>query len=174
MNCRHAQSLLSEYLNDALPAWDALRLRQHLNECNECARTYHELRRTVDLLAHARQYRVPETFDAALEKRLAGLRPRTGVRAMAVQYFAAICHPKRWSLGIAAGALCLVLVWKLGLPFGMEARIHPEAAAEASLVRDALRQNVAISASDPFADIAATNLTAHASSSEAGAAPSIE
>ncbi|MGC8669200.1 MAG: anti-sigma factor family protein [Chthonomonadales bacterium] len=174
MNCKRAQFLLSEYLNNTLPACDAMGVQRHLAECNECARAFHELRRTVRLLADARRYCVPDTFGQDLQQRLAKMQPRRGLWARLDRFAAGVRYCPRWSLGLAAAALGAVFVYAMGLPFGAHPNLQSDGALEASIVRDAFRQNVALSAADPFADLAAANLTAHASNSEADARSSLE
>ncbi len=174
MNCQRTQSLLSEYVNNTLAGYDAIGVQEHLDACNECARVYHELRRTVDLLSQAPRYDVPDTFGAELWDRLQKVRPRRSLWARLGAVATAVWYIPRWSLGLAGAVLCILVACYVGIPSADHSGPSPDSGVEAAMVRDAFRQNVAISAADPFGDLAAANLTAHASNSESDARPSVE
>jgi anti-sigma factor RsiW len=47
VTCREVAELLSDYLDDAIPAPDRARLDAHLAECNGCAAALEQLRETI-------------------------------------------------------------------------------------------------------------------------------
>jgi anti-sigma factor RsiW len=56
--CRKAVDLLTDYLEDALPARDRARLEAHLAGCPHCAEQLRQMRTTIDALGRA----VPDTL----------------------------------------------------------------------------------------------------------------
>jgi anti-sigma factor RsiW len=50
--CRHAVSLLTDYLDSALSSSDARRLERHLADCPDCTEYLKQLRITIGLSAH--------------------------------------------------------------------------------------------------------------------------
>lgn len=62
--CREAVELMTEYLDDVLPARDRARLEAHLAGCPHCAEHLAQLRITIDTMGRARP---ADLDDAALD-----------------------------------------------------------------------------------------------------------
>jgi hypothetical protein len=69
MNCAHARSLLSGYLDGAITGKQMYSLDLHLQGCGACAAEYHLLRRTQAMLNRIGREKVPD--DLSLKIRLA-------------------------------------------------------------------------------------------------------
>ena len=168
MKCRAVEPLLSEYIDDRLSARDTLEVRRHLAECNGCARTFNELRRTVELVSAAPQRELSGDFMSVLQSRLEGLEPAPARQAW-MENVRSLFRPRIlpvWGAAAAVAGLAILLL----LPGG-DGKIEPPAGLgvrESSTAQLASHQNVAISASDPFADIGTANLAAHASADSGG------
>jgi len=67
--CREAVELMSEYLDDVLPARDRARLEAHLEGCPHCSEHLAQLRVTIETLGRAR----PEDLDPDALDELVGL-----------------------------------------------------------------------------------------------------
>jgi hypothetical protein len=165
MRCKSVEPLLSEYIDERLSARRTLEVERHLAECHACTRTLNELRRTVSLVQEAPALRVSEDFTAGLQARLQGLEPAPAPRAW-LEGARALFRPRALPVwGAAAGLAALGIV--LLIPRGEELK-PPRSPVETLAVGTASHQNVAISAADPFADIGAANLAAHASAEAGG------
>jgi anti-sigma factor RsiW len=163
MRCTNAQPLLSEYIDNALSARATFEVEKHLADCHECARALNEMRRTVDLVAQGPRFEVSGDFMDRLEARLRDLTPRQERWAFGMP---ALWRPRLApAFGTAVAACALGAVLFLARPGRPPA---PGPSLQPTSVQDAVRQNVAIAATDPFADIGTANLTAHASSDLAG------
>ena len=161
MRCKAVEPLLSEYIDNRLSARRTLELERHISECHSCSRVYNELRRTVVLVASAPRASVSDDFMSSLQARLETREP-SPARAAWVENIRALFRPRAlpaWGAAAAAAALAAFLLMPGGkdnVPSPEGAFASPNAAAVA-----ASHQNVVISASDPFADLAAVNLAAH-------------
>ena len=166
MRCNAVEPLLSEYIDNRLSARQTLEVERHLSDCHACTRFLNELRRTVGVLASTPQFTVSEDFMANLQSRLEGLQPNPSPRAW-MENIRALFRPRIlpvWGAAAAAAALAAVLL----LPrAGDDNSSLPVILPQNTAAVTASHQNVVISASDPFADLAATNLAAHVSE-EAG------
>src|SRR5688572_17923666 len=163
MKCRAAELLLSEYIDDRLSARQTLEVQRHLTDCNGCARTFNELRRTVELVSASPHLQVSDDFMSGLQSRLEGLEPAPSPRAW-IENIRSLFRPRIlpvWGAAAAVAALAVVML----IPGGSVKDVPPGVPRiqESIATRTASHQNVAISASDPFADIGAANLAAHAS-----------
>lgn len=69
MTCAQSKSMFSAYLDTVLTGKQMRALDEHLQQCPDCNREYHSLRRTQSLLAGLRPARVPD--DLSLKLRLA-------------------------------------------------------------------------------------------------------
>src|SRR3954454_9716672 len=78
MNCVHARSLLSGYLDGAITGKQMYALDLHLQGCDGCAAEYHLLRRTQAVLNRIGREKVPD--DLSLKIRLAISREAARVR----------------------------------------------------------------------------------------------
>ena len=175
MNCRTVQPLLSEYIDNTLSARETWEVDRHLAECNSCNRALNEMRRTVGLVASSPRFEVSDDFMASLQVRLAGVEP-SPARWAWLEGLRDLFRPRAlpaWgalgALGTAALAFVMLVprgpqipAAKLGVPV-----------AEPAIVQSAARQNLALQAADPFADIAAANLSAHVSTDLASDTESI-
>ncbi len=59
MSCREVVELLTEYLEDALPAETRARVDAHLETCPDCTVYLAQLRTTIDVLGRLREDDVP-------------------------------------------------------------------------------------------------------------------
>jgi anti-sigma factor RsiW len=60
VSCQEVVELVSDYLEEALPADEAALFEQHLNFCEGCAWYVGELRTTVETLGRIREEDLPE------------------------------------------------------------------------------------------------------------------
>jgi len=68
--CGEFRRMLSEYIDNTLPANRAWAVEKHLTSCGACAAAVRELRATVDLLHAAPRYDTSDQFMATLHARL--------------------------------------------------------------------------------------------------------
>jgi hypothetical protein len=66
LTCRELVELVTDYLEDALSAWDRQRFEWHLRSCVVCPRYVDQLRTTVLVLGRLREDDVPEPARATL------------------------------------------------------------------------------------------------------------
>ena len=168
MDCRNVQPLLSEYIDNALSGRSTWEVDRHLADCHECTRLLNELRRTADLVGSAPRFEVSPDFMSNLQSRLARLEPEPA-RSAWLEGIRRLFRPRvipAW--GAALGTCVLAVILMIPRP---GAKLTP--ASEPMNVQVAARQNVALSASDPFADTAAANLTAHVATQPEGAGDSV-
>lgn len=160
MICKNAQPLLSEYIDNGLSARQTWELDRHFAECHACTRALNELRRTVQLVNGAPRREVSGDFMAKLQARLEDVEPAQPRWAwlQAIRDFARPNMLPAWGAAVATVALLIVFVYPRTpvQPSGTGTLVVPAS------VQQAVRQNVAISASDPLADVATANLEAHA------------
>ena len=164
MECRTAQPLLSEYIDNALSGRQTWDLDRHLGVCHECTRLLNELRRTAELTANAPKFEVSADFMDRLQTRLANVEPETG-RAAWMDTIRSLFRPRilpAWGIGLATCTLAAILLAPRAPKVGPGVDL-------ANYEVTARNQNVAISTADPFADTAAANLAAHVSTQPAGA-----
>lgn len=170
MNCKITQPRLSEYIDETLSGRDTWEVDRHLAACHECTRLLNELRRTTALVQSAPRREVSTAFMSSLQTRLAHIEPRPA-RCAWLEAIRAAFRPRflpAWSAGLTAIALALVfLIPRQG------ALITPVPDVSTS-EETAAHQNVAFSATDPFADTAAANLAAHFSSHPTGDSESMD
>ena len=160
MRCNAVEPLLSEYIDDRLSARQTLDVERHLSDCHACTRVLNELRRTVQALASSPRLSVSDDFMTSLQARLEGREPDPAPRAW-VENIRALFRPRVlpvWGAALGATALAVMLL----IPHDTENPAIPRIVRtpDPSAIA-ASHQNVAISASDPFADIATANLAAH-------------
>jgi len=60
LHCREVVDLLTDYLEDTLPAPDRAVLEEHLLMCVGCSRYLHQLRTSIDLVGRLQEEDVPE------------------------------------------------------------------------------------------------------------------
>jgi anti-sigma factor RsiW len=168
MNCKRALPLLSEYLDNSLSARDTWEVDRHLADCHDCTRTLNELRRTVDLVGDVELFEVSADFMTGLQSRLEGLEPAQPRRAW-ISWVQEAFRPRAlpaWGAAMATCALALILILPRFGGHSVDGTVTPAKKADPKDVQVATHQNVAFSASDPFADIGAANLAAHVSSAK--------
>src|SRR5437773_8586705 len=105
MNCRTAQPLLSEYIDNALSARQTWDLDRHLGVCHECTRLLNELRRTAELTSGAPRFEVSTDFMDRLQSKLANVEPEAGGAAW-IQTVRALFRPRILPAWGAAFATC--------------------------------------------------------------------
>ena len=66
ISCQEVVELVSDYLEQALPAGDAAVLEQHLNFCDGCVWYVDQVRTTIDAVGELREEDVPEETKAKL------------------------------------------------------------------------------------------------------------
>ena len=59
LTCREVVDLVSDYLEDTLPAGDRARVAAHLETCPECTAYLVQLRATIGALGRLRQEEIP-------------------------------------------------------------------------------------------------------------------
>lgn len=164
MNCRKAESLLSEYIDNALSARETWEVEKHLGLCNACTRLLNETRRTVNLLADAPRSEVSTDFVANLQARIANIEQEPARRAW-VESLRELFRPRVrpvWGAAMAACGLVAVFVIQ-NISVHTPDPIAPNAATP--LVQAARMQSIALAATDPFGDTAAASVAASAGSS---------
>jgi hypothetical protein len=66
ISCQEVVELVSDYLEQALPADDAALLEQHLNFCDGCVWYVDQVRTTINVVGELRAEDVPEETKAKL------------------------------------------------------------------------------------------------------------
>ena len=66
LTCRELAELLSDYLEDELPAQERARVQAHLSTCPECVAYLEQLRATIGTLGRLREQDVPPPLLARL------------------------------------------------------------------------------------------------------------
>lgn len=64
--CREVVELLTDYLEDALPAGERARVEEHLATCPDCTAYVEQLRTTIGMLGRLREEDVPPGIVGAL------------------------------------------------------------------------------------------------------------
>ncbi|MEA2583345.1 MAG: hypothetical protein QOF33_1430 [Thermomicrobiales bacterium] len=59
LTCQELVELVTDYLEDALPAYDRTRFERHLDSCVGCRRYLEQMRRTVVAVGHLRENDLP-------------------------------------------------------------------------------------------------------------------
>ncbi len=157
MNCSRIEPKLSEYLNEALSAREALDVEKHLAECHPCTLALTELRHTVRLVAAAPRFELSPDFMQRLQERIdaAPVPSRLGW----VQNLRQLLRPRPLSLfGATAACVVAVVMFVPRLPM---VQAPPQELGAAAHVAAAASQNVVLTASDPLEDIAVANLSAN-------------
>jgi predicted anti-sigma-YlaC factor YlaD len=148
MNCSEVRAKLAAGLEGGLDPKAAMRIKEHLGACEECARELEALRRTGDLLATIRLEEPPESVRKAV---LVGLEapPRRRLFAMP--------GVPRWAA--AAAAVLAIVGVAVGLRPGAPPATPSSESPEALLIG-----HVAAGWNDPFADRSALALDLRAQS----------
>jgi len=60
LTCHEVVELITDYLEDALPAEDRLRVEAHLAECDGCTHYLEQMRETIRLTGMLTEEQVPE------------------------------------------------------------------------------------------------------------------
>ena len=66
LRCRDVVELLTDYLEDALPAGERARVAEHLATCPDCTAYVEQLRTTIGMLGRLRVEDVPARIRGAL------------------------------------------------------------------------------------------------------------
>ena len=173
--CRQAQALLSEYMENTLSGRDAWNVQKHLTACPSCAHYLREMQATVALLQSAPRRDTSNDFMARLHAQLDVVAPEAqsplarlaGWRDRFADFGTALRNPRVPALGLSLSALALAVAlavnqWMPGAgpATAPAASVTPAANASAAQTMNHLNHNVALSASSPFDDPAASNLEA--------------
>jgi hypothetical protein len=163
MNCKKAESLVTEFIDNTLSARETWELDKHFAECNACTRLLNETRRTVALMAESPRFEVSDDFMANIQTRIAQVEQQPPKRAWGAN-LQELFRPRMRPLWGAVGAACLLTA--VVVMQRMPDATGPGAAAAiptaARLVQSARTQSIALSASDPFGDTAAATMAASA------------
>jgi anti-sigma factor RsiW len=66
LSCQELVELVTEYVEGALPAQEALLFEQHAATCKGCGRYLEQMRRTIELAGHLTPESIPPDAEAAL------------------------------------------------------------------------------------------------------------
>jgi len=66
LTCHEVVELVTDYLEDALPAEDRRRVEEHLARCEGCTRYLEQMRETIRLTGMLTEAQVPEEQKGAL------------------------------------------------------------------------------------------------------------
>ncbi|WP_407058319.1 anti-sigma factor family protein [Tigheibacillus jepli] len=85
MNCdKEAVELMHKYLDKDMTTEDQAKLAQHLENCEDCQKHFHELKRTISFIKSAEQIEAPPDFTqkvmASLPTEKSGLNICAGLR----------------------------------------------------------------------------------------------
>jgi hypothetical protein len=119
MDCKRIRGQLTHYILGELPAWEALAVEEHLEQCPECQQEWQLFQRTTQILDAWEEVTPPPDLTARLLARLARERPQKrpawaayfkGRTALGRSVWAAI-----WG-GMAAGASFLIVEQNVSHP----------------------------------------------------------
>lgn len=116
MGCQEVRSLLSEYLDGEIPASEGGMVKEHLAECEDCARELEMLRGTAKLLFSVGEIEPPDGLLACIEA--ATIRRRTVRRRLRAALDPLFRLPvyARWTAASAAvAALAIAVVMHPGI-----------------------------------------------------------
>lgn len=168
MNCQTVQYMLSEYIDNTLSARDTWEVDRHLQACHACARTLNELRQTVRAISDMPRYEVSPDFMERLQARLASVEQKPA-RPWLLAGFQEVFRPR---LLPAWGAALATIVIAVALLMPRPSAHNPGGILPQSVTDNTLQmattQNVALTAVNPFEDLAVSNLAAHVTA-ESGA-----
>ena len=173
MNCKSVNSLLSEFVDERLPAAEAWSVQTHLSECAACGqvcRDLEALRRTLQILP----VRQPSAnFDTALAQRLALTRrpvPRPSwLDRLSLPFHRSVPRLRpAFALGVALAAVGGVLLWPAHAPVPDLAAGPSVHSADHAFVADCVAQRRRDAAGEPLADLAAQNLAGHLDNAASG------
>ena len=68
LTCKELVELVTDYLEDALPATDRLRFEEHIETCDGCVRYLSQIRQTIQLTGKLREEQLDPTSKQALLK----------------------------------------------------------------------------------------------------------
>lgn len=77
LTCREVVELLTDYLEDALPAGERARVEEHLATCPDCTAYLEQLRTTIGVLGRLREEAVPSGVLTQLMAAFRGWRRRS-------------------------------------------------------------------------------------------------
>ncbi len=161
MNCNRIQPLLSEFIDGRLSARETWEIDRHIAICNVCANFHTELKMTVIAVQCAEIYSVSDNFAAILQSRLATVNPKCS-RSFWLSNLLEMMRPfLRPSPQMGYGVCALAILVLLPLQFRSE-QISPLVATQHDtvFVHASRTHAIAITATDPFGDTAATSMAA--------------
>lgn len=171
-DCRQWQMLLSDYIDNALPARQTWEVEKHLASCPDCAHQLRQMQSTVQALRTAPAFVVGDDFMAKLHARLDVLEPKPSflqsLRARMADLNSSLRIRPLPTLGLSmALALVFGVAWFNTPPPSEPTIALPSHSGEA--FRQQLHNNVALIASDPLQDPAAANLEAQTAAQDSAA-----
>jgi anti-sigma factor (TIGR02949 family) len=66
LSCREVVELITDYLEEALPADDRRRVEEHLAACPDCPKHLEQMRQTIRLTGRLTEQQIPEEQKADL------------------------------------------------------------------------------------------------------------
>ncbi len=168
-DCRKAESLLSEYVDNTLSAREMFEVEKHLAGCKPCSLTAEMMQSTVELLRSAETLDTGNDFMAKLHSRLDTLGPVAARRSLSASFMDWVADIRQQinrkpipalSLGMASFVVVAVF---LNVSRGPVGGIKPEIVERVSQVD--LDRHVAVTASNPFDDPVAAKLEAEGNGS---------
>jgi anti-sigma factor RsiW len=176
MNCQNAKPLISEYIDNSLSARDTWELDKHFAECNPCALQLNEMRETVNVLAAAPRFEVPNDFMAKLQGRISALEPETPRQTWITnlrEFFRPGFVRPAWGAALGTAALALIILFpRPSVTTAPQGVIAPP--MDHNLVSVTRTQNISMAASDPLGDTAAASMAGSNSSDQGTQNPAAE
>ena len=77
LTCREVVELMTDYLEDVLPARERARVEEHLATCPECTAYLEQMRTTIGMLGRLREQDVPPRILRAFLAAFRGWRARS-------------------------------------------------------------------------------------------------
>ena len=168
-DCRKAEALLSEYVDDTLSARDMFEVEKHLAGCKPCSHTAELMQSTVNILRAAEALDTSNDFMAKLHSRLDTLGPVPARRSLVGSFKDWLADVRQQinrkpipalSLGMASFIAVAAL---FNVSRGPAVGIKIDVAEHVSQVD--LDRHVAVTASNPFDDPVAAKLEAEGNGS---------
>lgn len=181
--CQNVQGVLSEYIDNLLPARQMLEVEKHLTQCRDCAEARSQLQATIKLLQTAERFDTSNDFMAKLHARLDSVEPSiiapSPKRTLSVwleglrEAFQGRRAPAL-GLGFSLAALAFIALTQQPAAFHAAPVPKPAPVVPVASISEPLRQNVALTASNPFDDPLAANLEARSAIKESDVPSDVE
>ncbi|MEP6756183.1 MAG: zf-HC2 domain-containing protein [Chthonomonadales bacterium] len=159
MNCKQANGLISEYIDNQLSARDTWELDRHFGECNPCQNLLNEMRQTVNIVAAAPEFKLSDDFASKLSARLALVQPAPPRNAWLSNLREAFRPGLRpaWVAGLGTCAIVAIMLVPTLMP---NRPVDPRQVTQTkkAIERVVQFENVSNAVSDPFGDTAAASM----------------